>query len=128
MFFIDKMILILYFYDMQLKKVKHIFIILLLFDAITVFISTVFKQKTILSKVFSFKSKTITKNTGTTAKFYTIKLNKENNNFRFGEISKIEQHFFVLTEEIAYLTNNIKAGQALYSPAPATMLPQHSFW
>jgi hypothetical protein len=128
MFFIDKMILILYFYVMQLKKVKHIFIILLVFDAITILISTVFKQKAIFSKVFSSKTKTTTTNTGTTAKFYTVKLNKANNNFRFGEISKIEQHFFVLTEEVAYLTNNTTAGKAPWLPTPATMLPHHSFW
>jgi hypothetical protein len=113
---------------MQLKKVKHIFIIFLLFDAITIFISTVFKQKTIFYKVFPSKSKTITKSTGTTAKFYTIKLNKANNNFRFGGISKIEQHFFVLSQEVAYLTNNTNAGQASYTLAPAIMLPHHSFW
>jgi hypothetical protein len=128
MFFIDKIILILYFYVMQLKKVKHIFIILLLFDAITIFISTVFKQRTIFSKVFSSKGETITKSTGTTAKFYIVKLNKANNNFRFGEISKIEQHFFVLTKEVAYFTNNANTGQVSWLPAPATMLPHHSFW
>jgi hypothetical protein len=113
---------------MQLKKVKHILIVFLLFDAISMFILTVLKQKTIFSKVFSSKSKTITKNTGTTAKFYTIKLNKANNTIRFGEISKIEQHFFVLKEEVAYLTNNTNAGKASYAPSPVTMLPHHSFW
>jgi hypothetical protein len=113
---------------MQLKKVKHIFIIFLLFDAITILISTVFKQKTIFSKVFSSQGKTITKNTGTTAKYYIVKLNRANNNFRFGEISKIEQHLFVLTEEVAYLINNTKAGHASYTLAPAAMLPHHSFW
>jgi hypothetical protein len=113
---------------MQLKKVKHIFIIVLLFDAITMFISTVFKQKTVFSKVFTFKSKTITKNTGTNTRFYTVKLNKANNNFRFGGISKIKQHFFVLTEDLAYLTNNTNAGQASYRLAPAIMLSHHSFW
>jgi hypothetical protein len=128
MFFIDKLILILYFYVMQLKKVKHIFIILLLFDAITIFISIVFKQKTVFSKVFTSKTKTLTTNTGTTEKFCVVKLNRANNNFRFGEISKIEQHFFVLTEEVAYLTNNTKADQASYMPAPTIMLPHHSFW
>lgn len=113
---------------MQLKKVKHIFIIVLLFDAITIFISSVFKQKTIFYKVFTSKSKTITKNTGRNAKFYIVKLNKANNNFRFSRISKIKQHFFVLTEDVAYLTNDTNAGQASYMPAPAIMLPHHSFW
>lgn len=122
------MILILYFYLMQLKKVKHILIILLLFDAITIFISAVFKQKTILTKAFSSKGKINAKNTAETAKFYVVKLNNANNNFRFGEISKVERHSFALTEERSYLINNKNTSKALYAPAPVTMLPHHSFW
>ncbi|MFA6087558.1 hypothetical protein [Mucilaginibacter sp.] len=113
---------------MQLKKVKHILIILLLFDAITIFISAVFKQKTILTKAFSSKGKINAKNTAETAKFYVVKLNNANNNFRFGEISKVERHSFALTEERSYLINNKNTSKALYAPAPVTMLPHHSFW
>ena len=128
MFFIDKIILILYFYLMQMKKVKHIFILLLLFDAITIFISTVFKQKTILYRAFSSKSKINTKNTGTTVKIYTKKPDKAENNFCFNETVRNKQYFFDFTEEIPYLINNTNVGKVAYALAQVTMLPHHSFW
>jgi len=117
---------------MQLKKVKHIFIFFLLFDAISVIISTVLKQKSVFYKVFASKNRLSQKNTAENAGYYSIKRAKNVN------IAKTQLQLIAInavststtaTNYISYSKHDLHQPKSAYKLLPKLMLfPYHSFW
>ncbi|OOQ57537.1 hypothetical protein [Mucilaginibacter pedocola] len=57
---------------MHSKKLRHIFILFLLFDALSLFISAVFRQKTTLFKFLAAKTRSVKENLRNEAVVYTF--------------------------------------------------------
>jgi hypothetical protein len=117
---------------MQLKKVKHIFIFFLLFDAISLIISTVLKQKLVYFKVFASKNKLNQKYIAKNAGYYTIKRNESIS------IAKTQLQLITInavpasttaTNYINYSKYDLHQPKSAYKLLPKLMLfPFHSFW